>query len=104
MPKCILLIKDSLIISDLQKVRIIDRLGIIISEELGPNTSLNLRTLLMKRIFEKNETKSATKFKMQRAFAMEDVNKDNPSHDLLYQRVGKSRQEIFDLMKILKTF
>jgi hypothetical protein len=58
----------------------------------------------MKRLFKKNETKSATNFKTTRALAMEDVGKDNGVNDLLYQRVGKSRQEIFDLMKILKTF
>jgi hypothetical protein len=58
----------------------------------------------MKRLFKKNETKSATNFKSQRAFAMEEVNKENGANDLLYERVGKSRQEIFDLMKILKTF
>lgn len=58
----------------------------------------------MKRLFKKNEAKSATNFKTTRAFAIEDVNKENGADDLLYQRVGKSRQEIFDLMKILKTF
>lgn len=58
----------------------------------------------MKRLFKKNETKSATNFKTTRALAMEDLNKDNGVNNLLYQRVGKSRQEIFDFMKILKTF
>ena len=58
----------------------------------------------MKRLFKKNETKSAPNFKTTRALAMEDLNKDNGVNNLLYQRVGKSRQEIFDFMKILKTF
>ena len=58
----------------------------------------------MKRLFKKNESKSATNFKTTRAFAIEKVDKENGADDLLYQRVGKSRQEIFDLMKILKTF
>lgn len=58
----------------------------------------------MKRLFKKNGTKSATNFKTSRAFAMEDVNKETSANNLLYERVGKSRQEIFDLMKILKTF
>jgi hypothetical protein len=58
----------------------------------------------MKRLFKKNEIKNTTNFKSPRAFAMEDVNKENGANDLLYERVGKSRQEIFDLMKILKTF
>lgn len=58
----------------------------------------------MKRLFKKNETKSATNFKTSRAFAMEEMSKENGADGMLYQRVGKSRQEIFDLMKILKTF
>jgi hypothetical protein len=58
----------------------------------------------MKRLFKKNDTKSATNFKTTRALALDEVDKDNGMNDLLYQRVGKSRQEIFDLMKILKTF
>lgn len=58
----------------------------------------------MKRLFKKNEAKNATNFKSSRAFAMEDVTKENGADGLLYQRIGKSRQEIFDLMKILKTF
>jgi hypothetical protein len=57
----------------------------------------------MKRLFKKNESKNATNFKSTRAFVVEDSAK-NGMDNLLYQRVGKSRQEIFDLMKILKTF
>ena len=58
----------------------------------------------MKRLFKKNESKSATNFKSTRAFIGEDSAKQSGMDNLLYQRVGKSRQEIFDLMKILKTF
>ncbi len=58
----------------------------------------------MKRLFKKDEAKNATNFKSSRPFAMEDVTKENGADGLLYQRIGKSRQEIFDLMKILKTF
>jgi hypothetical protein len=58
----------------------------------------------MKRLFKKNESKSATNFKTTRGFAIEDCSKDSGIDHLLYQRIGKSRQEIFDLMKILKTF
>ena len=58
----------------------------------------------MKRLFKKNESKSATNFKTTRAFAMESEIKETGLDQMLYQRVGKSRQEIFDLMKILKAF
>jgi hypothetical protein len=58
----------------------------------------------MKRLFKKNESKNATNYKTTRAFAMEGEMKETGLDHLLYQRVGKSRQEIFDLMKILKTF
>jgi hypothetical protein len=58
----------------------------------------------MKRLFKKNETKNATNFKTTRAFVVDDSAKQNVMDNSLYQRVGKSRQEIFDLMKILKTF
>jgi hypothetical protein len=58
----------------------------------------------MKRLFKKKETKSATNFKSSRPFVMEEMSKENGADGMLYQRVGKSRQEIFDLMKILKTF
>jgi hypothetical protein len=58
----------------------------------------------MKRLFKKNESKNATNYKTTRAFAMESEIKETGLDNLMYQRVGKSRQEIFDLMKILKTF
>ena len=58
----------------------------------------------MKRLFKKNETKNATNFETTRAFVVDDSDKQNVMDNSLYQRVGKSRQEIFDLMKILKTF
>lgn len=58
----------------------------------------------MKRLFKKNESKNATNYKSTRAFTIENGSKENGIDHLLYQRVGKSRQEIFDLMKILKTF
>jgi hypothetical protein len=59
----------------------------------------------MKTLFKKKQPQSATNYKSSRAFAVEDRAKDSsPMDNLLLQRIGKSRQEIFDLMKILKTF
>ena len=58
----------------------------------------------MKTLFKKNKPQNATNYKAARAFAMEDRTKENEIDELLFQRVGKSRQEIFDLMKILKAF
>lgn len=58
----------------------------------------------MKTLLKKNQSQSATNYKSTRAFAVEDRIKDNSMDGLLIQRIGKSRQEIFDLMKILKTF
>jgi hypothetical protein len=58
----------------------------------------------MKNLFKKNQSKNATNFKSTRAFAREDGSNENAIDSLLFQRIGKSRQEIFDLMKILKTF
>jgi hypothetical protein len=56
----------------------------------------------MKSLFKKKQSQSATNFKSTRA--LEDRAKENAVDNLLLQRIGKSRQEIFDLMKILKTF
>ena len=58
----------------------------------------------MKTLFKKNKTQNATNYKTSRAFAIDDRGKENGIDQLLFQRIGKSRQEIFDLMKILKTF
>ena len=58
----------------------------------------------MKRLFKKNKTQNATNYKPARAFAIEDRTKENSMDELVFQRIGKSRQEIFDLMKILKAF
>jgi len=58
----------------------------------------------MKTLFKKNKPQNATNYKSARAFALEDRTKENAMDDLLFQRIGKSRQEIFDLMKILKAF
>ena len=58
----------------------------------------------MKTLFKKNHSKNATNYKSTRAFAIEDRAKENAVDNLLVQRVGKSRQEIFDFMQILKTF
>ena len=58
----------------------------------------------MKTLFKKNKPQSATNYKTERAFALEDRTKENAMDQLVFQRIGKSRQEIFDLMKILKAF
>jgi hypothetical protein len=58
----------------------------------------------MKRLFKKNKLENATNYKSARAFAIEDRLKENTMDELVLQRIGKSRQEIFDLMKILKAF
>jgi len=58
----------------------------------------------MKPLFKKNKPQNATNYKSARAFALEDRTKENAMDELLFQRIGKSRQEIFDLMKILKAF
>ena len=58
----------------------------------------------MKRLFKKNKAENATNYKPTRAFALEDRTKQNTMDELVFQRIGKSRQEIFDLMKILKAF
>jgi hypothetical protein len=62
-------------------------------------------SLTMKRLFKKNKPENATNYKPARAFAIEeDRTKENTMDGLIFQRIGKSRQEIFDLMKILKAF
>jgi hypothetical protein len=61
-------------------------------------------SLTMKRLFKKNKLENATNYKPTRAFALEDRTKQNTMDELVFQRIGKSRQEIFDLMKILKAF
>jgi len=58
----------------------------------------------MKTLFKKNKPQNATNYKTARAFALEDRTKESAMDELLFQRIGKSRQEIFDLMKILKAF
>lgn len=57
----------------------------------------------MKPHFKKNKTGNATNFSSARGLAIEDQRKDRSVDNLLHQRVGKSRQEIFDFIKILKT-
>jgi hypothetical protein len=58
----------------------------------------------MKAGFKKNQSEKATKNSSARGLALEDQRRDNSVDNHLYQRVGKSRQEIVDFMKILKTF
>ena len=58
----------------------------------------------MKTLFKKNKPQNATNYKGTRAFAMEERTKENTMDQLIFQRIGKSRQEIFDLMNILKAF
>jgi hypothetical protein len=58
----------------------------------------------MKTLFKKNQSKNATNYKSTRAFAVDDRAKENAVDNLLIQRIGKSRREIFDFMQILKTF
>jgi hypothetical protein len=58
----------------------------------------------MKPLFKKNQPQNATNYKSVRALAMGDRAKENAMDELIFQRIGKSRQEIFDLMKILKAF
>ena len=58
----------------------------------------------MKTLFEKNKPQNATNYKGARAFAMEERTKENTMDQLIFRRIGKSRQEIFDLMNILKAF
>lgn len=57
----------------------------------------------MKPQLKKNHLRNATNFGSARGLAIEDQRKDCSVDNLLYQRVGKSRQEIFDFIKILKT-
>jgi hypothetical protein len=56
----------------------------------------------MKALFKKKQILRATNSKNQRA--EDGRTTENAIDGLLFQRIGKSRQEIFDLMKILKTF
>jgi len=58
----------------------------------------------MKAVFKKNKAQNATNYKSSRALAIDDRAKDSGIDQLLFERIGKSRQEIFDLMKILRTF
>jgi hypothetical protein len=58
----------------------------------------------MKPLFKKNTPQNVTNYNSSRALNVEHEKKDSSMESLLVQRVGKSRQEIFDLMKILKTF
>jgi hypothetical protein len=58
----------------------------------------------MKSLFKKKQTKSETNYVSSRAFRATESGKDHGIDELMIQRIGKSRQEIFDLMKILKTF
>jgi len=58
----------------------------------------------MKPLFKKNSPQSATNYNPSRASDLEQDKRNSPMDGLLIQRIGKSRQEIFDLMKILKTF
>ena len=58
----------------------------------------------MKPLFKKNSPQNATNYNSSRALNLEQEKKDSSMDGLLVQRIGKSRQEIFDLMKILKTF
>ena len=70
----------------------------------GAKHSLTTTYPFMKSVFKKNQPKNATNYNSTRGFAVEGQHKDNAINELLYQRIGKSRQEIFDFMKILKTF
>jgi len=56
----------------------------------------------MKALFKKKQAQDATNLKSNRG--QEERGKENTIDDLVFQRIGKSRQEIVDLMKILKTF
>ncbi len=58
----------------------------------------------MKNLFKKNQSQNATTYQSTREFASDNRRKEGAMDDLLLRRIGKSRQEIFDLMKILKTF
>jgi hypothetical protein len=58
----------------------------------------------MKPLFKKNPPQNVTNYNPSRALNLEHDKKDSSMDGLLVQRIGKSRQEIFDLMKILKTF
>lgn len=58
----------------------------------------------MKSLFKKKQTKSETNYTSSRAFRATESVKDHRIDELMIQRIGKSRQEILDLMKILKTF
>jgi len=58
----------------------------------------------MKPLFKKNTPQSVTNYNSSRAPNLEHDKKESSMESLLVQRIGKSRQEIFDLMKILKTF
>jgi hypothetical protein len=58
----------------------------------------------MKALFKKKQAKNATSYKSTRAFEMDKRAIEGSVDELVLQRIGKSRQEILDLMKILKTF
>jgi hypothetical protein len=58
----------------------------------------------MKNLFKKNQRQNATTYQSARAFALDNSVKEGAMDGLLLRRIGKSRQEILDLMKILKTF
>jgi hypothetical protein len=58
----------------------------------------------MKPTFKKNSSQSATNYNSPRVFNLNVEKKDNAVNGLLTEKAGKSRLEIFDLMKILKTF
>jgi hypothetical protein len=58
----------------------------------------------MKSLFKKKHSKTETNYAGSRALNAAEGVKDGMLDEILIQRIGKSRQEIFDLMKILKTF
>jgi hypothetical protein len=64
----------------------------------------NQKPAPMKSVLKKNSPQTATNYNASRAFHLEGEKQDGSMKALLMQKAGKSRQEILDLMKILKTF
>jgi len=60
--------------------------------------------MYMKPVVRKKQSKDATNSKVQHGLSVLENSNGVGTDHLLLQRIGKSRQEILDLMKILKTF
>lgn len=57
----------------------------------------------MKALFKRRKTKDAVEYGSHQTSSPKEI-KDQTIDNLVLQRVGKSKQEILELIKILKTF